>query len=102
MEKVTSTNQLVLLVRRWHPSTLTLTPFKEIVLDTSAVAELKKKLSEESGIPLEFVEFACPKSTFCDMNVLNVHEDPSWNPDATNLDEWPLQIYDDGSVIFYR
>lgn len=102
VEKVTSTNQLVLLVRRWYPSTLTLAPFKEVVLDTTMVTELKQKLSQESGIPEEFVEFACPKSMFTDMNVLNIHDDPIWNPDATNLNDWPLQIYDDGSIVFYR
>lgn len=103
VEKVTSTSQLVLLVRRWHPSTLTLSPFREVVLDTTTVVELKKKISEESGIPQEFVEFASSKSSFpCDMNVLSIHDELYWNPTVANLEDIPLQIYEDGSVIFYR
>lgn len=102
-EKVTSTNQLVLFLRRWCPSTLTLKPFEEIVLDTTTVEELKKKISEMSGIEEQYVEVACTKATFpCDMHVLNIQSELEWNRNITHLDNWPWQIYDDGSVLFYR
>lgn len=103
VEKVTSTNQLVLFVRRWCPSTLTLKPFQEVVLDTTTVEELKKKISEFTDIEEQYVEVACPKSTFpCDMNVLNIQNELDWNRNITHLENWPWQIYDDGSVLFYR
>lgn len=103
VEKVTWTNQLCLFVRRWCPSTLTLKPFEEVVLDTTTIEELKRKIVEVSGIPEENVEVAYPKATFpCDMNILNIHNDLDWNRNITHLENWPWQIYDDGSVIFYR
>lgn len=102
-EKVTSTSQLVLFVRQWCPSTLTLKPFEEIVMDTTTVEELKRKIAEMSGIEEQYVEVACPKSGFpCDMNVLNIHSELDWNKTVTHLESWPWQVYDDGSVIFYR
>lgn len=102
-EKVTSTNQLVLFVRQWSPSTLTLKPFQEVVLDTTTVEELKKKISEISSIEEQYIELACPKSSFpCDMHVLNIHSELEWNKNITHLDNWPWQIYEDGSVLFYR
>lgn len=103
IEKVTSTNQLVLFLRRWCPSTLTLKEFQEVVLDTTTIEELKKKISEMSDIEEQYVEIASPKSAFpCDMHVLNIQSELEWNRNITNLENWPWQIYDDGSVLFYR
>ncbi|XP_018335481.1 ubiquitin carboxyl-terminal hydrolase 47 [Agrilus planipennis] len=102
-EKVTSSDQLCLFVRRWCPSTLTLCPFQEVVLDTPTMAELKNKLAEESHIPPEFIEVTHPKHNFpCDMNVLEVDSELYWNPDVTSLENWPVQVNEDGSVFFYR
>ena len=102
-EQSTSTLQLVLFVRRWCPSTLTLMPFHEVVLDYTTMDELKKKISEKSGIPQDCVEVLHVKDTFpCDMNVLDIHNNPDWNPNVIHLDKCPLQIFDDGSVFIYR
>jgi ubiquitin carboxyl-terminal hydrolase 47 len=43
-EKVISSDQLVLFVRRWCPSNLELQPFQEVLLDGSTVEELKTKV----------------------------------------------------------
>jgi hypothetical protein len=43
-EKATSSNQLVLFVRRWCPASLELQSFQEVVLDGSTVVELKNKV----------------------------------------------------------
>lgn len=103
IEKVTSTNQMVLFIRQWCPSTLTLKPFQEVVLDTTTIEELKRKISEISGIEEEYVEMARIQSTFpCDMHILNIHNELEWNKNVTHLESWPWQIYDDGSVVFYR
>jgi len=43
-ERMTSTEQLSVYVRQWHPSTLTLDLPKEVVLQDSVVEELKEEV----------------------------------------------------------
>ncbi|EPY74169.1 ubiquitin carboxyl-terminal hydrolase 47 [Camelus ferus] len=103
VEKMKSMSQLAVLSRRWRPSQMKLDPFQEIVLESSSVDELREKLCEISGIPLEDIEFAKGRGTFpCDISVLDIHQDLDWNPKVSTLNVWPLYICDDGAVIFYR
>uniref|UniRef100_A0A8C3KXN9 Ubiquitin carboxyl-terminal hydrolase 47 n=1 Tax=Chrysolophus pictus TaxID=9089 RepID=A0A8C3KXN9_CHRPC len=103
IEKMKSMSQLAVLSRRWRPSEMKLDSFQEVVLESSSVEELKEKLSELSGIPLENIEFAKGRGTFpCDISVLEIHQDLDWNPKVSTLNVWPLYICDDGAVIFYR
>ncbi|XP_037593495.1 ubiquitin carboxyl-terminal hydrolase 47 [Cebus imitator] len=103
VEKMKSMSQLAVLSRRWKPSEMKLDPFQEVVLESSSVDELREKLSEISGIPLEDIEFAKGRGTFpCDISVLDIHQDLDWNPKVSTLNVWPLYICDDGAVIFYR
>ncbi|XP_015193746.1 ubiquitin carboxyl-terminal hydrolase 47 isoform X2 [Lepisosteus oculatus] len=102
-ERMKSMSQLAVLTRRWSPAQMKLEPFREAVLESSSVDELKEKLSEISGIPLENVEFAKGRGTFpCDISVLEIHQDLDWNPKVSTLNVWPLYICDDGAVVFYR
>ncbi|XP_048401624.1 ubiquitin carboxyl-terminal hydrolase 47 isoform X2 [Stegostoma tigrinum] len=102
-EKMKSLSQLAVLTRRWRPSCMMLEPFKEIVLESSSVEELKEKLHTISEIPIENIEFAKGRGTFpCDISVLEIHQDLDWNPKVSTLNVWPLYICDDGAVIFYR
>uniref|UniRef100_A0A672LSQ4 Ubiquitin carboxyl-terminal hydrolase 47 n=1 Tax=Sinocyclocheilus grahami TaxID=75366 RepID=A0A672LSQ4_SINGR len=102
-ERMKSMSQLAVLTRRWCPAQMKLEAFREVVLESSSVEELKEKLSELSGIPLENLEFAKGRGTFpCDMSVLEIHQDLDWNPKVSTLNVWPLYICDDGAVIFYR
>eukprot|EP00069_Balaena_mysticetus_P002251 bmy_04022T0 len=102
-EKMKSMSQLAVLSRRWRPSEMKLDPFQEVVLESSSVDELREKLCEISGIPLEDIEFAKGRGTFpCDISVLDIHQDLDWNPKVSTLNVWPLYICDDGAVIFYR
>ncbi|XP_029316325.1 ubiquitin carboxyl-terminal hydrolase 47 isoform X2 [Cottoperca gobio] len=102
-EKMKSMSQLAVLSRRWSPATMKLGPFKEVILESSSVEELKEKLSEMSIIPLENLEFAKGRGTFpCDISVLEIHQDLDWNPKVSTLNVWPLYICDDGAVVFYR
>ncbi|XP_061100391.1 ubiquitin carboxyl-terminal hydrolase 47 isoform X2 [Conger conger] len=102
-EKMKSMSQLAVLTRRWSPAHMRLEPFKEVVLESSSVEELKEKLSELSGIALENLEFAKGRGTFpCDISVLEIHQDLDWNPKVSTLNVWPLYICDDGAVVFYR
>ncbi|XP_060033140.1 ubiquitin carboxyl-terminal hydrolase 47 isoform X2 [Erinaceus europaeus] len=103
VERMKSMAQLAVLSRRWRPSEMKLDPFQEVVLESSSVEELREKLCEISGIPLEDLEFAKGKGTFpCDISVLDIHQDLDWNPKVSTLNVWPLYICDDGAVIFYR
>ena len=43
-ERMTSTEQLSVYVRHWHPSTLTLDLPKEVVLQDSVVEEFKEEV----------------------------------------------------------
>uniref|UniRef100_A0A671Q5E2 Ubiquitin carboxyl-terminal hydrolase 47 n=1 Tax=Sinocyclocheilus anshuiensis TaxID=1608454 RepID=A0A671Q5E2_9TELE len=102
-ERMKSMSQLAVLTRRWCPAQMKLEAFREVVLESSSVEELKEKLSELSGIPLENLEFAKGRGTFpCDISVLEIHQDLDWNPKVSTLNVWPLYICDDGAVIFYR
>ncbi|XP_026124247.1 ubiquitin carboxyl-terminal hydrolase 47 isoform X1 [Carassius auratus] len=102
-ERMKSMSQLAVLSRRWCPAQMKLEAFHEVVLESSSVEELKEKLSELSGIPLENLEFAKGRGTFpCDISVLEIHQDLDWNPKVSTLNVWPLYICDDGAVIFYR
>ncbi|KAF5276470.1 hypothetical protein FQA39_LY06539 [Lamprigera yunnana] len=103
-EIVTNNNQLCVFVKRWCPSTLTLTPFHEIALSTPLTDDLKEKLAEESGIPKEFIDVAYLKGSFpCDMNILDIQTELEWNHNVHSISEnWPLSIYQDGSVFLYR
>ncbi|XP_056658055.1 ubiquitin carboxyl-terminal hydrolase 47 isoform X4 [Monodelphis domestica] len=103
VEKMKSMSQLAVLSRRWRPTDMRLDPFQEVVLESSSVDELREKLCEISGIPLEDIEFAKGRGTFpCDISVLEIHQDLDWNPKVSTLNVWPLYICDDGAVIFYR
>ncbi|KAM8877352.1 ubiquitin carboxyl-terminal hydrolase 47 isoform 1-T1 [Synchiropus picturatus] len=102
-EKMKSMSQLAVLTRKWSPSTMKLSPFHEVILESSSVEELKEKLSAISGIDLENLEFAKGRGTFpCDISVLEIHQDLDWNPKVSTLNVWPLYICDDGAVVFYR
>ncbi|KAJ8945954.1 hypothetical protein NQ318_016782 [Aromia moschata] len=73
VETLASKDQLVLFVRRWCPSTLSLRPFQEVVLDNSTMEELKRRISEKSGVPAENVDVAHIKAAFpCDMHLLDI------------------------------
>uniref|UniRef100_A0A8C5HBE9 Ubiquitin carboxyl-terminal hydrolase 47 n=1 Tax=Gouania willdenowi TaxID=441366 RepID=A0A8C5HBE9_GOUWI len=102
-EKMKSMSQLAVLTRRWNPATMKLGPFQEVILESSGVEELKEKLSEISGIPLDNLDFAKGRGTFpCDISVLEIHQDLDWNPKVSTLNVWPLYICDDGAVVLYR
>ncbi|CAH0547726.1 unnamed protein product [Brassicogethes aeneus] len=101
-ETVTSDTSAVLFVRRWCPSTLQLERLQEIAMDTQSVDEMRQRISDVSGIPTENVDFAHVKTAFpCDMHLLEIADELTWNPNVQMLQQWPLNA-DDGSVFFYR
>uniref|UniRef100_A0A1L8DSM0 Ubiquitin carboxyl-terminal hydrolase 47 n=1 Tax=Nyssomyia neivai TaxID=330878 RepID=A0A1L8DSM0_9DIPT len=89
----------VLLLRRWNPSTLTLDPFREIAFEQGS--ELRKVISELSGIPLDDVEYdkvtsAFPRNSLQVMNIQSVLE---WTKTPLTNEMWTIT---DGSVYYYR
>lgn len=102
-ELMTSTDQLSVYVRHWHPSTLTLDPPKEVVLQESVVDELKAEVSKLGTIPVENLELCKGRGQFpCEMSVLEIHDECDWSSDMTSLGASPLLINDDGAVVFFR
>ncbi|XP_078360034.1 ubiquitin carboxyl-terminal hydrolase 47-like isoform X2 [Oculina patagonica] len=102
-ERMTSTEQLSVYVRQWHPSTLTLDLPKEVVLLESVVEELKDEISKLSSIPVENLELCKGRGQFpCEVPILEIHDEYDWSSDMTSLGASPLLINDDGAVVFYR
>ncbi|XP_076265041.1 ubiquitin specific protease 47 [Rhynchophorus ferrugineus] len=100
-ETVTSNNQTVVFLRRWHPSTLTLGRFQEAILDVLTMDNLRLKVSEVSGIPLINLDVAYVKGNFpYDTHLLDIHY-LEWNPKAKSLDQWPINV-EDGCMFFYK
>ncbi|KAK3608441.1 hypothetical protein CHS0354_035441 [Potamilus streckersoni] len=102
-EKMLSNSQLAVYIRRWMPSKYQLDPFQEVILQLQTVDELKEKISEKSGIPVEDIEIAKGRGTFpYEVSLLEIHTDLDWNPPVTSLSMWPLYICDDGCLVYYR
>nr|XP_023028042.1 ubiquitin carboxyl-terminal hydrolase 47 isoform X1 [Leptinotarsa decemlineata] len=102
VDKVTAKDQLVLFVRQWCPSTLSVKPFQEVILESSTMEELKQKISALSNIPVENLEVAHIKQPLpCDFHILDIHSELDWNPNIRNLEQWPINV-DDGTVFFFR
>lgn len=102
-ELMTSTDQLSVYVRHWHPSTITLDPPKEVVLQDCVVDELKAAVSKLGSVPEENLELCKGRGHFpCEMSVLEIHDECDWSSDLTSLRASPLLITDDGAVVFFR
>ncbi|XP_017780460.1 PREDICTED: ubiquitin carboxyl-terminal hydrolase 47 isoform X2 [Nicrophorus vespilloides] len=99
----TDASQLLLFVRHWQPSKLVLGPIQEVLLQEATMTNFKKAVSHKSGIPMEFLEVAMMKSSFpCDMNVLGVQTKVDWTPDKHLIDNFSIEVYEDGSLFYYR
>ncbi|XP_066151071.1 ubiquitin carboxyl-terminal hydrolase 47 [Euwallacea fornicatus] len=101
-ETVTSNNQVVVFLRKFSPSELTLGSFQEAVLDILTMNHLRSKVSGISGIPLEHLDIAQVKGNYpFDMHLLEINDNLEWNPNVENLEQWPLNV-DDGAMFFYK
>jgi hypothetical protein len=102
-EPMQQSNHIQVYLRRWRPSEMTVGKFEEIILSSSKVANMKKKISDLSGIPAEHVEFAKGHGTFPqDISVLDVDKDLNWSPDCETISSHPLYITTDGCLLYYR
>ena len=100
---MTSPRQMQVYLRKWHPSTYTIDPPHEMILDETSPAHLRTRLSEASGIPEEHLMFAKAHTSFpCEVSVLDMEDDLEWNPKVSSIASLPLSIYDDGAVLYYK
>ncbi|XP_076242818.1 ubiquitin specific protease 47 isoform X2 [Calliopsis andreniformis] len=98
-EPVTNSNQVVVFVRRWYPSKREIEPMKEVVMDGRSVEEMKKKLSEISGIPEKYLEIARIKRYLqYGVPVRRIQYEPGWDE---HLFDTELDI-NDCSVYCYK
>lgn len=109
-EEKTSHLQIALYCRRWRPSSLTLEPFQEVILQPTgnlrhhAIVDLKNQLASLSGLSPTSIQWAKPKGVFpYHTNVLEIHDGLDWDPAyVEQLHTSPANITEDGAVIFYR
>ncbi|XP_064489986.1 ubiquitin carboxyl-terminal hydrolase 47-like isoform X2 [Ornithodoros turicata] len=102
-DKVISSSNMALFVRRWRPSTFTFDPLDELVLEQRTFNCLKETLSTHSGIEKDNLEVAkCPGPFPCTVSSLTVNTETEWHGTATSLCSWPLYINEDGLVVLYR
>lgn len=101
-DPVTNSSQTLLFVRRWHPSTMTLSPFVEVVIDNSSINSLSKKVAEISNIPIQNLKFAKGKLAFPgELSAVNIN-DLYWESDSESKYGSPEWDREDGAIIFYR
>lgn len=61
------------------------------------------QIAKKAGISEQHVEFAKGIGAFpCDVSPLEIQEDLDWDPKITSINAWPLSLYDDGGVLYYR
>ncbi|XP_065160400.1 ubiquitin carboxyl-terminal hydrolase 47 [Atheta coriaria] len=98
-----TSSQLSVFVRQWFPSKLSLSTFQEVNLELKTKEELKARISELADIPVEFLEVAHVMASFpCDRSVLEIHNQLNWNFVEENLTNYPINVYHDGFVFYYR
>lgn len=89
-------NDVVLLIRRWHPSEMKLGKMQEILFPNKC--ELRNLLSKISDIPEENIEYV-KLQTRDSISVLQIHNSLQWTSTANRFDDSSFQ---DGNVLYYR
>jgi len=96
-------DELLLLVRRFRPSSYRLEDMEELVLKDPTCQGLREALSIRSGIPAGQVVFARGRGSFpCDLSALEVTSALNWTHRQGLLEDPPSAILDDGAVVYYR
>ena len=98
-EPVTNDNQVVVFIRRWYPAQIQLGPFQEIVVDRESITEIRKKLSEISEIPEEYIDIARMKDDLSyELPTLQIQNEQGWNKNLLTTE----YLVNDGSLFLYR
>ncbi|XP_055703055.1 ubiquitin carboxyl-terminal hydrolase 47 [Phlebotomus papatasi] len=93
-------DDILLLLRRWNPSTLTLDPFQEIAFGQNS-GDLRKVISDLSKIPFEDVEYdkvsgAFPRNS---IHLMNMNSVLDWTKAPIEFEMWSTT---DGHIFYYR
>ncbi|XP_058838684.1 ubiquitin carboxyl-terminal hydrolase 47 isoform X2 [Topomyia yanbarensis] len=92
-------NDVVVLVRRWHPSEMKLGKFQEVILP--AESELTSTLSKISGIPEENLEYT--KVEVRDtLSVLQIHNSLRWTSTPIRTNDYTEHMIQDGAIFYCR
>ncbi|XP_037069812.1 ubiquitin carboxyl-terminal hydrolase 47-like isoform X2 [Pollicipes pollicipes] len=102
-EQVQRHGQLALFCRRFHPSTYQLDDMHELVLPESSAAALLGALGQHASLSPDNIRLAKPPGSFPnDFNALLAPTELDWLQNVTALDVWPLNILEDGYVLYYK
>lgn len=92
-------NDVVLLIRRWHPSEMKLGPMQEILFPNKC--ELKNLLSKISEIPKENVEYVKVQARDS-VSILQIHNSLHWMSTENWSDDCDCISFQDGNILYYR
>ncbi|XP_066910373.1 ubiquitin carboxyl-terminal hydrolase 47-like [Clytia hemisphaerica] len=104
-EEVVNNDYISIYMRRWNCEAVSIDPFEEAVLliNDASVENLKKKIEEKSGIPVDSVQIAKGRGMFpCTCSVLDIQHELDWNPISNRITDYPLSMKEDGGVIYYK
>lgn len=100
-EIIVNNEQIIIFGRRWCPSTWELQGFKEFALDKDSPQEFYGKLSQMSGIPLEFLEVSETRKNFPqELSVFQIQTRAEWTSSNDKPPIW--DSYEDGCVYLYK
>lgn len=91
-------NDVVLLIRRWHPSEMKLGKMQEVLFANKC--ELKNLLSKISEIPEDNIEYVKIQSRDS-VSVLQIHS-LQWMSTPNRSDDYNSTSFQDGNVLYYR
>uniref|UniRef100_A0A1X7V2K9 Ubiquitin carboxyl-terminal hydrolase 47 C-terminal domain-containing protein n=1 Tax=Amphimedon queenslandica TaxID=400682 RepID=A0A1X7V2K9_AMPQE len=89
-------------VIRWCPSQCSVDPIEEIILDnTYDPKHVIGKLSELSGVPVEYISFSLGRSFPVEISCLDIENKLKWHSISSDR-PYSLGLYNDGYVIYYK
>ncbi|XP_076622356.1 ubiquitin specific protease 47 [Colletes latitarsis] len=97
-EPVTSSDQHIVFVRKWSPTSMQLGPLEEIIMDRNSVMEMKAKLSAISDIPEKYISITRTRNYFLNMlPIIRIQNNQGWSGHV----DYEFDL-DDGSMVLYR
>uniref|UniRef100_A0A1X7TX20 Ubiquitin carboxyl-terminal hydrolase 47 C-terminal domain-containing protein n=1 Tax=Amphimedon queenslandica TaxID=400682 RepID=A0A1X7TX20_AMPQE len=92
--------QIQVYVIRWRPSQCSVDPIEEIILDNDDPKHAIEKLSELSGVPVEYISYTQGRLFPVQISCLDIENKLEWYITSDRL--YSLGLYGDGDVIYYK
>ncbi|RDD45783.1 Ubiquitin carboxyl-terminal hydrolase 47 [Trichoplax sp. H2] len=100
-EAIVSMNQVPVLVRHWQPSTFTLGPYTEVILDSPASNDLFMKIAEISKLHVEDIVITLGQGTFpVNISTLELDDNHDWYPATSS--KWHIVSIPSITVFIYK